>query len=114
MSEQVKTVLPESLMKAIELVTESDLPAPQRLEAAVLICHGWGLWQQHVVQPEEHFSPTSYAIPERQWMEIAEWLQGTKRSDPNQPLTREEADSIAKVNLALSFMNSGPSGYKEA
>jgi hypothetical protein len=119
MTEQVKTVLPESLMKAIELLCQSDLPAIQRLDGVLLICHGWGLWEQYEGPPDlrGQFDPASYAVPERQWTQIAEWLQGTGRTvidgEIPRPLTREQNDTIARVNLALDFMNSGPSGFKE-
>ena len=114
MSEQVKVTIPESLMKTIELICQSDMQPQQRLEAVILICHGYGLWRQVAVQ----FDPTSYAVPDRQWTQIAEWLQGTGRTitDGNAPppLTRAQNDAISIVNLALAFMNSGPSSYKEA
>ena len=110
MTEQLKVTLPESLMKAIELVAASDLPPVRRLEAVVLICHGFGLWEQH----DGPFDPQSYAIPDSQWVQVAEHLQGTHRKDPNDPLTAEQNDAIGTVNMALNFMNIGPSGYKEA
>ena len=109
MGEQVKVTMPESLMKAIELICQSDMQPQHRLEAVILICHGYGLWRQH----EGQFDPTSYAVPDKQWMQIAEWLQGTGRTGDT-PLTREQNDAISVVNLALAFMNSGPSSYKEA
>lgn len=94
---QIKKPLPESLMKAIRVSVESpDLTGQEKFEAAVLIAHGYGLWTAH-----ESIDPTRYAIPEKQWGEIADLL-----------MTVTEGD-VGKVNRALDWMNIGPSGYKE-
>lgn len=97
MSEQIKKPLPESLMKAIKAAGESpDLTPAEKFEAVVLIAHGYGLFTA-----SERFNPTSYAIPEEQWSTISEML-----------MTVHGGDSIGKVNMALEWMNIGPSGYK--
>jgi len=44
-------------------------------------------------------------IPSSQWIQIGEWL--------NERAGALATDDIARVNLALSWMNSGPSGYEE-
>ena len=113
MAEELKVTIPESLMRVIKLTCESDMNNAEKLEVVTLICHGHSLWKQQT----EKFDPASYAIPERQWTQIAEWLQGTGRTvvdgTPPPPLTRAEADAIDQDNPALGFMKSGPSRYKE-
>ena len=113
MAEELKVTIPESLMRVIKLTCESDMNNTEKLEAVTQICHGHSLWKQQT----EKFDPASYAIPERQWTQIAEWLQGTGRTVVDgtvpQPLTRAEADAIDQDNPALGFMKSGPSRYKE-
>lgn len=98
MTEQIKKPLPESLMKAIKATMESPDPTPQeKFEAVLLMTHGYGLFTA-----SEGIDPRAYAIPEEQWTAIGEMLQAvTGGSDP-----------VAKVNMALDWMNIGPSGYK--
>jgi len=91
---QVK--LPASLMAAIKATTaDTTIPAAQRYEAALLITIGYGLWD---VLPT--YDPTSIAIPEDQWGEICNMLMNLA------------TDDIGQVNMSLSWMNQGPSGYK--
>lgn len=98
MTEQTKKPLPESLMKAIRATVESPDPTPQeKFEAVVLMTHGYGLF----TAASGTIDPTAYAIPEEQWGAISEML-----------MTVYGGDSIGKVNLALEWMNIGPSGYK--
>jgi hypothetical protein len=97
MSEQIKKPLPESLMKAIKATVESpDATAREKFEAVVLITHGYGLFSM-----AEKLDPTAYAIPEEQWVAIADMLSAVS-----------DGDAIAKVNVSLDWMNVGPSGYK--
>lgn len=95
---QIKKPLPESLMKAIRATMAAPEPTPQeKFEAVVLITHGYGLFTKH----DGTIDPMGYAIPEEQWHAISEML-----------MTVYGGDSIGKVNLALDWMNIGPSGYK--
>ena len=96
--EQIKKPLPESLMKALTAtMTSPELTPREKFEAAVLITHGYGLFTKH----DGTIDPMGYAIPEEQWGAISEML-----------MTVYGGDSIGKVNLALDWMNIGPSGYK--
>jgi hypothetical protein len=96
MTEQIRKPLPESLMKAIKAAVESpDLTPYEKFEAAVLMANGYGLFSA-----QEKVDPTAYAIPEEQWFAISEMLQNLPDGDIN------------KVNMALDWMNIGPSGYK--
>jgi len=93
--EQVREPLPESLMKAIRATVASpDATAQEKLEAVVLIAHGYGMWAG-----QRALDPTRYAIPEAQWGEISTLLQAVPDGD------------VDKVNMALDWMNIGPSGY---
>jgi hypothetical protein len=98
-TEQIKKPLPESLMKAIRAAVQSpEATAQEKLEAVVLIAHGYGLFSA-----SEAIDPTAYAIPEAQWTEIGDMLQAISSG----------ADPVSRVNMALDWMNIGPSGYKE-
>jgi hypothetical protein len=90
--------LPESLIKAIRATNESPWPtAQEKLEAVVLIAHGYGLFTKN----DGAIDPTGYAIPEEQWGTINGMLMAVSGSD-----------SVAMVNVALDWMNIGPSSYK--
>ena len=94
---QIKKPLPESLMKAIKATVESkEATASEKFEAVMLITHGFGLWEA-----QETFDPRTYAIPEEQWVAIADLLQNITGGD-----------AVDKVNMSLEWMNIGPSGYK--
>lgn len=98
-TDKVKNPLPESLMKAIKATIESPVPtAREKFEAVVLMTHGYGCFSAN-----ETLDPTGYAIPEQQWTDISQMLMTLSGSD----------DPIARVNMALEWMNYGPSGYKE-
>jgi hypothetical protein len=95
-AEQIKKPLPESLMKAIKATVESpDLTPREKFEAAVLMAHGYGLFSA-----SEKLDPTGYAIPEEQWGAISDMLMSLADGD------------VGKVNMAMEWMNVGPSGYK--
>jgi hypothetical protein len=97
MAEQIKKPLPESLMKAIKATVESPDATPlEKFEAVVLITHGYGLFTKN----DGSIDPRGYAITEGQWGAISEMLQSTRDGD------------ISKVNMALEWMNIGPSSYK--
>lgn len=99
MAEQIKKPLPESLMKAIRATVESPDPTPrEKFEAVVLIAHGYGLFTAN----EGSIDPQGYAIPEAQWNAIGEMLQ----------VASWGGDPVSQVNMALDWMNIGPSGYK--
>jgi hypothetical protein len=98
MAEQIKKPLPESLMKALKAaMTSPELTAREKFEAAVLITHGYGLFSA-----EEKIDPMAFAIPEDQWRTIAEMLQ----------IASMTGNAVEDVNMALDWMNIGPSGYK--
>ena len=88
--------MPASLMHTIEALCASDMMPFEKYEATILICHGYGLFYQ-----QTSFDPTSYAIPDAQWNELCNLMMDLGEGDIN------------KVNMSLSFMNQGPSGYKE-
>lgn len=92
----VKKPLPESLMKAIKATVESPEPTPlEKFEAVVLMTHGYGLF----TAASGTIDPTAYAIPQEQWTAISALLMEVPDGDLN------------KVNMALDWMNIGPSGY---
>lgn len=94
--EQTKAPLPEALMKAIKVTVESPgMTAGEKFEAVLLMAHGYGLWAA-----QDRIDPTSFAIPEDQWKEVSGML------------TDVPDDAEGKVNMALEWMNNGPSGYR--
>lgn len=96
MAEQVKKPLPESLMKAIRATVASpDATAREKFEAVVLITHGYGLFAA-----SDALDPQAYAIPAEQWAAISILLQSS------------DSDPVGQVNVALEWMNIGPSGYQ--
>jgi len=98
-AEQIKKPLPESLMKAIiAMASVPELTPREKFEAAVLITHGYGLFTKH----EGTIDPMGYAIPETQWRVISEMLT----------MASATGNAIDQVNVALEWMNIGPSGYK--
>lgn len=98
MTEQIKKPLPDSLMKAMKAMAESpDATPSEKVEAAVLIAHGYGLFTKY----DGSIDPTGYAIPKEQWGAISELLMSLGVSDP-----------INQVNYALTWMNIGPSSYE--
>ena len=83
-------------MKAIlATVASPDATAGEKFEAVLLMVHGYGLWSA-----QEGINPTAFAIPEAQWGTISEMLMTVSHGDPTN-----------KVNVALSWMNLGPSSY---
>lgn len=98
-TEQIKKPLPESLMKAITAaMTSPELTPREKFEAAVLITHGYGLFTA-----SEKIDPQAYAIPEGQWRIVGEMLT----------MVSATGDAVDQVNVALEWMNIGPSSYKE-
>lgn len=98
MAEQIKKPLPESLMKVLTVTMGSpELTPREKFEAAVLITHGYGLFTA-----SEKLDPQAYAIPETQWRVISEMLT----------MASATGNAIDQVNVALEWMNIGPSGYK--
>lgn len=95
-ADQIRQPLPGSLMKAITATVHSpEMTAGEKLEAVVLMAHGYGLWAM-----QDRIDPTAYAIPEEQWHAISRML-----------MTVTDGHSVAQVNMALEWMNNGPSGY---
>ena len=96
MSERIEEPLPEALMKAIRATVQaSDMTAQEKLHAVVLITNGYGLFAS-----QTSINPTKFAIPEEQWGAIMGLLQTVP------------SGSVAQVNMALEWMNIGPSSYK--
>lgn len=94
--DQIRRPLPASLMKAIRATVASpDATAGEKLEAVVLMAHGYGLWAA-----QSTINPTAFAIPAEQWGEVSALLQAVPDG------------AMDKVNMALEWMNLGPSGYK--
>ena len=98
MSEQRRVTLPNCLMKAAKVIGESDMAPVERLNAIVLMTHGYGLIDAH----PGILDTTAMAIPESQWAEICEIL-----------MHLSNGSDIDRVNLGLDWMNVGPSGYKD-
>lgn len=93
---QIRRPLPEALMKAIRATIASpDATAREKMDAVVLMTHGYGLWAAQAT-----IYPTGFAIPEEQWHAISALLQQVPDG------------AIDKVNMALEWMNIGPSGYQ--
>lgn len=93
--EQLKAPLPEPLMKAIKATVESEALTPtEKFHAVVYITHGYGLFKA-----QDGIDPRAYAMPEEQWTAIGEMLQSL-------------FTGLDKVNMAMEWMNIGPSGYK--
>jgi hypothetical protein len=95
-ADQIREPLPESLMKAIRATIASpEATAQEKFEAVLIMVHGYGMWSALVA-----LDPTRYAIPEEQWTTISTLLMAVPNGDTD------------KVNMALDWMNVGPSGYK--
>lgn len=94
--EQVQVTLPTSLMKTMRAIGSADeMTAIEKLEAMVLIAHGYGLWDRQAA-----LDPTMTSIPESQWSDIAKLLMNC------------QGDDLARVNLSLDWMNLGPSAFQ--
>jgi hypothetical protein len=90
-----QVTLPDSLINAIRLVCADPATEPgAALEAALLITYGYAMYER-----TEAIDPTKIVVPNAQWLQIAQWL------------TDIRGPSINRVNLGLSWMNIGPSGY---
>jgi hypothetical protein len=92
---QTKNPLPKSLMQAIDCIAASDMAENDKFRAVILIVTGYGVYSAL-----ETIDPTAFAIPESQWQHISGALMSA-------------AQTGEKVNVALSWMNLGPSSYKE-
>jgi hypothetical protein len=96
--EQQRVTLPRSVMTAIAAVaTHQPMLPHERLEAVLWLIYGWAWYDR-----QESVDPTAIAIPSTQWHTISTFLMRAPKDDP-----------IDSVNLALSFMNSGPSAFDE-
>lgn len=90
--------LPDSLMRAIELIIKDADTEPERsYVAALMITFGHALWKE---QGEAPFDPRTVAIPDEQWTTIAGWF------------TERPGSDVDRVNWGLSWMNAGPSAWK--
>ena len=93
-----RLTLPADLLAVIKTISsDADLPPRARLLGVLTLVWGWSFYTGH-----EQIDPTAMALPESQWVQVAQLLHDGVA-----------ADSLAGVNLALSFMNSGPSSYIE-
>lgn len=91
-------------MNAIEAGIEAAETPNQALEAGVVTLYdallgdlGTGFFEQQRIDGQQ------FEIPEDQWHQVCQWLLDRGR----------HLDPIGAVNLGLSFMNIGPSSYKE-
>jgi hypothetical protein len=99
---QTRKPLPESLMAAVRaVVADETTPPAQRFEAVVLMVHGYGLFATAAQDEAWSLDPVAYAVPREQSMEIANLLADMG------------AAGLGRVNLALDWMNVGPSSYEE-
>lgn len=94
--EQQRVVLPDSLLACIAAIAVADMRAMDRLTGVLAMIWGWAWYER-----QGSVDPTAQALPTEQWAHIAGLLKDGPRDDP-----------IDGVNLALSFMNSGPSAYE--
>lgn len=115
MSDPITYTLPDSLMREIELAARSLAPM-QALKIAVLSALGYGIWLRTapaatweqantsgdaisaVWRTVEKVNPTDYRLNRAQWEQISTWLT-----------TLPDASDIARTNLALDWVNYGPS-----
>ena len=93
-----RITLPGWMMRCIH-ITASDpaLTGPDRLAAVIICILGWAYYQR-----TESIDPTAVAIPAVQWETICTELAGGGAGG-----------AVGSVNLALAFMNQGPSSYHE-
>jgi len=96
--EQQRIILPPGVLAQIKSITSDAGLAPhRRLEGAILLTWGWAWYERQV-----EVDPTMIALPEKQWQEICEYL-----------ISGVPDDKINQVNLGLSWLNSGPSGFTD-
>ncbi len=90
--------LPPSLMASIKAISsEEDMPPGHRLSGVLMVIWGYAWFEQQGM-----IDPSSIALPEAQLNEVRDMLANGVA-----------IDSIAGVNLGLSWMNQGPSGYDD-
>jgi hypothetical protein len=99
MSDRLEKPLPDSVMLAIDaVVKEPGMTAAAKFEAIILMVHGTGLYMAAA-----SLDPTAFAIPKEQWTWISQALVDL----------RGTLGDVERVNLALSWMNMGPSAYED-
>jgi len=93
-----RVTLPASVMGSIKAIScDEDMPPGHRLAGVLMLIWGWAWFQQ-----QNEVDPRSIELPESQWLAVCDLLANGVA-----------IDSLAGVNLGLSFMNQGPSSYKD-
>ena len=91
---QQRIELPPSVLRCIRAVgTSTDLRTAEKLTAALLVIYGWAWYER-----QDKVDPTALSLPEGQWSQVVDLLS----SD----------DPMQRTNVALDFMNLGPSSHK--
>jgi hypothetical protein len=94
----VRVELPEVVLRTLRaVVADGSLTPQQRMESVIVSVFG-GLWWS----TQDDVDGRRWAIPERQWEEIAGWM-----------LSLTPSTDVDRTNYALTWMNLGPSGYVE-
>ena len=91
---QQRIELPESIMHCIRAIGSSDLPSGDQLIGALTLIFGWAWYER---QPS--VNPAALSLPEGQWGQVVDMLSA--------------GDPLSRTNVALDFMNLGPSSHKK-
>ena len=95
---QQRVTLPPSVMASIKVITSDATMAPEHRLLGVLVL----VWGYAWFELQASIDPRAIALPEAQWLQVCElFTSGVKD------------DEINGVNLGLSWMNQGPSGYTD-
>jgi hypothetical protein len=96
--QQQRVTLPPELIASIKTISsDATLSASSRLTGVLMLIWGWTWYQGQAT-----IDPSMVALPDAQWQEVCGLLNSGVPEDP-----------ITRVNLGLSFMNSGPTAYTE-
>jgi hypothetical protein len=96
--EQQHVTLSPPIVAAIKLIASNgEIPPEHRLLSVLIMVYGYAWFDQQTT-----IDPRAIALPEAQWQEVAGFL-----------MSGVPGDRIENVNLGLSWMNSGPSGYTD-
>jgi hypothetical protein len=94
---QQRVVLPESIVDCIKAITaDTTLTPAKRLTGVLVLIFGWAWYER-----QDTVDPTAIALPQEQWEQVCGMM------------TNAEVNGGQAVDLALAFMNSGPSAYRE-
>lgn len=96
--EQQRVKLAPCVMGAAKAIgSDASMPPAHRLVSVLMLVYGYAWFdKQHEIDPR------GIALPEDQWREICGFLA-----------SGVPGDELNNVNLALSWMNQGPSGYMD-